>query len=284
VLSDPGTVTQTADYYWSAVGSNHFLAKPAALAFSATGDFATIHEEDQLTQGNVTPWDFMGPTLWTGNQSVFDGGHASHLDMLHNTPNGVGIASAGENAYYVFDGEHQSISLYDFHDDHGLGGADHTDGQILRYVEGQVGYVSNVGSHLVFDDRDGMLYIADSGNNRIAVLDTSTGTLGGMLPLNYDGLSPGNFNYMNGAVLTTLIEGIDVGLQVPSGLALYEERLYVGDHATGMIHAFELDGTYLTGLDLGVGADALQGFAIHDDAIWYTDQLAQTVSTVRALP
>ena len=34
----------------------------------------------------------MGPTLWDGNLNIYDGGHASHLDMLHNSPNGAGIA------------------------------------------------------------------------------------------------------------------------------------------------------------------------------------------------
>ena len=33
------------------VSGNHFLAKPSALAFNAQGNFATSHEEHELTQG-----------------------------------------------------------------------------------------------------------------------------------------------------------------------------------------------------------------------------------------
>jgi len=283
VLTDPDTPDQESDYYWSANGSNHFLAKPAALAFSLDNyDFATIHEEDELTQGiGGTPEDFMGPTLWTGKQWQFDGGHSSHLDMLHNSPNGVGIAWVEGNAYYVFDGYHDSITFYDFHDDHGLGGADHSDGEILRCVEGEVSYVEGVGSHLVYDDNDELLYIADSGNNRIAVLDTTTGEMGGVLTPNYDGLGPGNFNHIDDAELDTLIDGVDHGLELPSGLEIHDDIIYVGDNATGWIHAFMMDGTYITGLDLGLDAGALQGFAIHDDALWFTNEADHTVSVIR---
>ena len=284
VLTRPGEKDQVADYYWSAIGSNHFLAKPAALAFSEDNfDFATIHEEDELTQGpGATPADFMGPTLWTGKQFQFDGGHASHLDMLHNSPNGVGIAWVEGNAYYVFDGWNDSITFYDFNADHGLGGADHSDGEILRCVEGEVSYVAGVGSHLVFDPATRWLYVADTGNNRIAVLDTNTGTKGGPLTPNYDGLGPGQFNYMDDAVMTTLIEGADHGLELPSGLEIDGDVLYVGDNATGMIHAFALDGRFIASLDLGVDPGALQGFAIYDDAIWFTNESDHTISVVRA--
>ena len=283
VLKDAGTDEQTSDYYWSANGSNHFLAKPAALAFGESGDFATIHEEDELTQGiGGTPVDFMGPTLWTGAQFQFDGGHSSHLDMLHNSPNGVGIAWVEGNAYYVFDGWNDSITFYDFHEDHDLGGSDHSDGEILRCVEGEVSYVEGVGSHLVYDDDNKMPYIADTGNNRIAVLDTTSGTLGGVLSPNYDGLGPGKFNYIDDAELTTLIDGADHGLELPSGLEIHDDIIYVGDNATSMIHAFTLDGHYITGLDLGLDAGALQGFAIFDDAIWFTNEKDHTVSVIRA--
>lgn len=272
VLTAPGTPEQASSFH-SGPASEHFLAKPSALAFSSTGDFATIHEEDELTQGvGGTPADFMGPTLWTGALWQFEGGHASHLDMLHNSPNGVGIASAGGNAYWVFDGWHNSITFYNFREDHDLGGAYHGDGQIIRYAEGNVAYVEGVGSHLVYDDLNNLVYIADSGNNRIAVLDPNDATIGGPLDKNYDGLGPGDFNYATGAAIYTVVDGVAAGLEMPSGLEIHEGLLYVGDHATGMIHAFTLDGTWITGVDTGVGAGSLQGFDIFDGAIWFTDE------------
>ncbi|MEC9466031.1 MAG: hypothetical protein VX834_09620 [Myxococcota bacterium] len=113
--------------------NSHFLAKPSALAFGENGAFASIHEEDEITQFD-TPWDFMGPTLWTTEFALFDSGHLSHIDMLHNTPNGVGIAWEVDNVYWVYDGHHGSLTRYNFNQDHGPAGTDHSDGVVYRYV------------------------------------------------------------------------------------------------------------------------------------------------------
>ena len=78
----------------------HFMAKVSGIAFNSDGNFATSQEEDQITQPS-TPANFMGPTLWDGNLKEWEEGHLSHLDMLHNSPNGAGIAWEQGNVFWI---------------------------------------------------------------------------------------------------------------------------------------------------------------------------------------
>ena len=66
--------------------------------------------------------------------------------------------------------------------------------------------------------------------------------------------------YVNGATLTTFIDGEAVGLFVPSGLARHDDVLYVGDYATGYIWAFDaFTGETLDWLDTGIDTNTLSG-------------------------
>jgi len=261
IVEDAGRPGQTSRYTWES-GANHFLAQPSALAFGpGTFYFATSHEEDQPTQGGATPADFMGPTLWTNDATIYGGGHASHYDMLHNSPNGAGIAWESGTAYWIFDGWHDSLTRYNFQDDHGLGGADHTDGIIDRYVEGQVSYVPDVPSHMVWDHDTSELLLADTGNNRIAVFDPSSAVPGGGIGPNYDGCA---MQGMNGGSLSTLIDGAEFGLIAPSGLELHDCKLFVTDNATSIIYAFSRDGLLLDWLDTELPAGSLMGMAFDE--------------------
>jgi hypothetical protein len=260
-----------------AAGHEHFLEQPSAIAFGAPGTMATAQDTDEVTQ-SFTPADFMGPTLWSTDPLLFDGGHASHLDMLHNSPNSAGIAWERDNAYWLFDGAHGSLTRYDFREDHGPGGEDHSDGIIARYVAGQVRYEPGVSSHLVYDD--GLLYVADTGNNRIAVLDTASGTRGSALSPNYDGAEQYS---MNGASLWTLVDGAAVGLVKPSGLELRDGVLYVSDNATAKIYAFSLAGELLDWLDVPRDAGALMGMAFDGaGSLYFADAVAGLVFRVAA--
>lgn len=248
----------------TSVGAEHFLVSPSGLAMGTT-TFATCHATDAVTQP-TTPADFMGPTLWPADAALFDGGHLSHLDMLHNSPNAAGIAWDHDNAFWVFDGYHESITSYDFVMDHGPGGTDHTDGVIVRWVEGEVGYVAGVGSHMELDHATGLLYVADTGNARVAVLDTASGSAGGSIGPDYDGAA---MSARTGGVLTTLVTGAAVGLEQPSGLALHDGILYVTDRARGTIHAFDLTGTELDFLDLSDRLSTIGGIEVDAEGRLY---------------
>lgn len=245
----------------SGANARHFLANPTALAFGPDGTLATAHDEDETTQQG-TPTDFMGPTLWPSDVADFDGGHGSHLDMLHNSPNSVGIAAAGDSEYWVYDGYHGSLTLYRFHADHGMGGSDHSDGELLRYLDGELGYEEDVASHIALDAETGLLYAADTANNRIIVLDTSTGVEGKRISPNYDG---GSQNKMDDADWWVLIDGADAGLELPSGLELHDGLLWVSDFGTSRIAAFDLDGEMVDWLDTGVAEASLMGMAFAPD-------------------
>ena len=92
----------------------------------------------------------------------------THIDMLHMSPLCMGIAWDGAaNVYWTFDGGNKSIVKYDFKLDHGMGNDDHSDGEIFRYVKGQLGYEKKVPSHLFYAPESKTLYIADAANGRI---------------------------------------------------------------------------------------------------------------------
>jgi hypothetical protein len=94
----------------------------------------------------------------------------------------MGIAWEKDNVYWVFGGAYSDIMRYDVQLDHGIGQDDHSDGIKHHYATGLVKRTAGVPSHLSFDAARKKLYIADTGNSRIAVLDTLSGTVGGNHP------------------------------------------------------------------------------------------------------
>lgn len=251
----------------------HFHARPSALAFGANGNMATAHEEDAPTQAS-TPGDFMGPTMWDTQLNLFNSAHTSHLDMLHNSPNAMGIAWESGNAYWVVDGYHGSLTRYDFNQDHSPGGTDHADGVVYRYANGQLGYEEGVPAHAVYDN--GTLYAADPANNRIVSLDTQSGSLGSNISPNYDGSVQ---RMMNGTNVSTFINGGSVsGMSKPSGIELYDNKFFVSDNATSKIFAFNRQGELLDWLDLGLPAGSIMGMAFDSAGLLYVvDALGQEV-------
>lgn len=259
VVHDATTNSPSSSNYHQA-SSGHFLSHPSAFAFGAPGEMASIHETHEHTIGTAddTPDEFMGPALHSTDLSLFKAGGSCHLDMLHDSPLGMGIAWDHTRVYWVFDGYHRSITRYDFGGDHGLGGEDHADGIIKRYAEGDVKRVEGVPSHMVLDPDTGLLYIADTGHERIAVLDTATGTIGAEI---FPGFDQATRNKMNGTKLTTLIDQKTVPFERPSGIELYDGLLWVTDNATSRIYAITLEGDVIDWLDTGLPAGSLMGIA-----------------------
>lgn len=283
VYHDLGLPTQNAKKYWS-LGSAHFFAQPSGIAWGAGNSFATIHETDKLTQGpGGTPPDFMGPTLQSADLFSFDAGHGSHLDMLHNSPLGMGIAYGGTgNLYWIFDGYHNAIVKYDFKSDHGKGGADHSDGEVARFVENQVARKANVPSHMELGPDGTSLYIADTGNNRIAVLDTTSGTKGSAIFPNYDQCTQ---YQVNGATLTQLVDGSEFNMSAPSGLAIHEERIFVADNANSVIYGFSMTGELLDWMLTDVPTGGLMGIEFDEDGnLVLVDATRNQIIRIRPLP
>lgn len=288
IVTDASTEQRTSERRKDS-NANHFMAKPAAIAFGADattigkpGTFATCGESRNTYDDQATANDFMGPALWSSDLSVFakvnPHGLGSHLDMLHNTPLCMGIAHESDNAYWTFGGLKNSIDRYNFALDHHIGQDDHSDGDSRQYITGQVKYQAGVASHVYYHAANKMLYIADSGNGRVVVLDTTTGTKGAKVrpkePM-------GESVKMDNAVLTELVTADSGQVTTPSGIEVWKDHVYVSDYATGRISAFTLDGELVNYLDTGLPTGGLAGMAFGPDGkLYFVDTVGSRVLRV----
>jgi hypothetical protein len=253
----------------------HFMRRPTSIAFGDNGNFATCPEYRTGNYEDETTIDFIGPTLWSSDPAIFGvkplpTQNGTHLDMLHSTPFCMGIAHETGNAYWTFNGQIGALDRYDFHEPHPIGGDDHADGELHRYVEGELLRVPEVPSHLALDRAQGLLYIADTGHHRVLRMDITSGTPIGEVEKEYDGMPI--HQRMGGAELTVFVAP-DV-LETPSGIAFHQGIVLVTDNATGTIHVFDRDGTSLRTFTTGLPAAALGGITVGPDERVYVTNLA----------
>jgi sugar lactone lactonase YvrE len=248
-------------------GADHFLVQPSALAFGQPGFMATAQEMDRVTQ-RTTPANFMGPTLWPSDYDTFDGGHPSHLDMLHNSPNGNGIAWETENVYWVVDGAHGSLTRYDFARPHEPGGEDHSDANVRRFANGMFMFMAGVSAHIEFDQMTRRLFLTEPARNRVLTFNPEGATMGARITPNYDGARQ---NMMTGGTLEVFIDGAMAGLERPSGLALVNNIFYITDNANSKIVAFNREGMRLDWVDLSsrIPPGSMQGIALDQRGFIY---------------
>jgi len=222
----------------------HFMAMSTALTFGDNGNFATAQG---IKDANRNGGAFTGPSLWSSDSTIYakvgsnpgQGPNGSHLDMLHKSPFGMGLAHEKDNVYWVFDGHNENICRYNFAEPHPAGGEDHSDGIIKRYTEISVERDGNVPSHMVLDQESDWLYINDIGNQRILRLDITSGEKGNNLQPRYrEGLGADYHGMQN----TNWEVYIDQNLQAPSGIDVYKDRLVVTDNATNEIVIFDISG------------------------------------------
>jgi hypothetical protein len=250
IYTQIGTETQKSVHIIDPA-ANHFMEEVSSIAFGSPGRFATCQESGNTYNNQSRPNLFMGPTLWDANLNIFGKTNpdavryqgfdlGSHLDMLHESPYCMGIAWAWDEAYWVFEGLTNSIALVDFRADHGPGFDDHSDGVTLRYAPGQIKRVPGIPSHLAYDDQRGILVIADTGNQRIGLLNVKQG---GEDLVRQAVKEPGTLllDVMDGADIVSLpnTEGL---LAAPSGIALHDDLIYVSDAQSGVIVALTWEG------------------------------------------
>jgi DNA-binding beta-propeller fold protein YncE len=251
---------------YSVDGGKHYLWRPAAIAFSPGGDeFATAQDASGFGQR-------MGPTLWPGNAALFRGNaslNRIHLDMLHHSPQAIGIAAGADEVkreYWVFNGAAGSIDRYFFNEPHPPGQNDHGDGRTFRYAAGALKRGRKIPGHLALDRANGHLYIADTGNRRVARLATSSPT--GPRLLDAGSSLEGPLYEVSGSTIETVVPP-SAGLKAPCGLLLHADTLLVGDHATGRIHVFRVDGTRRRVIKTGLGQNSITGLALSPDGRLY---------------
>ena len=239
-----GSDSQWTDYRKDSY-SAHFMNTGSAIAFSNNGGFAnTLDVQD--ANGNQNGY-FSGCTLWEADTSIYarinqNGPElGSHWDMLHQSPFSIGIAAEEDNIYWLFDGFHNTIAKYNFqepHPDHEHGGEDHSDGLIYRYDEIYVNRVAGLSSHMVLDHSNDMLYICDTGNQRIIRMNINEGEIGSDLDPYGENIE--GYYSMIGADFETVI---DSGLVSPTGIDIYNTFLLVSDYSSGEILIYDLEPT-----------------------------------------
>jgi len=273
---DPAGVIKEDGNAW------HFMRRPTAIAwgdgelFASCGEALTDNYEDEDTP-------YAGPVLWSSDPKIFGvkpgpGQNGTHLDMLHETPYCMGLAHERDNAFWAFNGDAGSLDRIDFHAPHAIGGDDHSDGEVHRYVSGELSRVPQVPSHLAFDQARGLVYVADTGHGRVLSVDPSPARPGGAITV-YELLD--SSGAMEGA---RVVELVPPGtLQKPSGLCLDRDTLYVTDNETGLIHEFDPTGKTLRILDPHVAPGELGGIVIGPDRRLYVTNLADgSVARVEA--
>ena len=291
IFFDAGQASQTSTHIIDPYAL-HFMDQVSSIEFGAPGTFGTCQESRNTYNGPGQGDDFMGPTLWPSDLDIYGLSNpeaveylshlfdmhvdlGSHLDMLHQTPLCMGIAWQGENVYWAFNGRDGSIDRNNFHEDHGPGYDDHSDGTIFRYAMGEFSRVEDVPSHMKYDHNSALLYIADTGNNAIKVLDTTVGDTDENLPK----AEPGTVHMtMSGEEYWTLIDGADFGMSLPSGLTIIDDILFITDNDTSSIYAFTLDGELIDTLETPFSSGSLMGiYGASIDDLWLVNAVDNEV-------
>jgi WD40 repeat protein len=122
---------------------------------------------------------------------------------------------------------------------------------------------------MILDDESGLLYIADTGNQRILKFNTNSG--------NFDyNLTPYGENLAQYWMMENAEWDVYIseGLDKPSGIDLFEDRLVVGDYASGMIVIYDISTNppvALGSIDTG-NENNIMGIKIGpDQKIWYVN-------------
>lgn len=252
----------------------HFMNLVSAFEFSDNGNWANAPE---ITDANHSGGTFTGPSLWSSNLDIFarpSGGNGSHLDMLHQSPNAMGIAHEVNNVFWIFDGYNSELVRYNFADDHGPGQDDHSDGGVKRFSEVPIQRVEGTPSHMVLDKDTDWLYIADSANGRILRMDIESAENDGELPPQFEELRV--HLQMRDEVWEVFAEG----LTEPSGIELSNGVVYVSDASTGEIVGFDVETTEELGR-FDTPAGRIAGIKVGpDNNLWYVDRREDTVVRV----
>jgi DNA-binding beta-propeller fold protein YncE len=260
MIADLGLPTQTQQKF---IDVYHYYAEEvAAVAISRFGTFATCQDSASVLNGTREVGQYVGPTLWPADPAILAaemdvnrGG--AHVDSLSGSPLCTGIAWAGDHRFYVTDGEDGDLDLVDFGRPHGPGFGDPAGAIKYRVLQGVLAPVQGVAGHMALDGDSGWLYIADTGNARVHRVDTTTGVKGKQIFQNND---PGTQYFdLAGVDHEPFVE---TGLHEPAGLAVAAGYVFVADHATGWIHAFDMHGDLVNSLDTGRGPGALAGIAM----------------------
>jgi hypothetical protein len=283
IIKNPGQGNQTTTRYRDL--SHHFMEKVVGLSFGNNSTMATCGETRNDYHGQGSANDFMGPVMWPGNEPELKkygtpDASMAHLDMLHNTPNCMGISADTGNAFYLFNGVMNTVDWVDFKEPHsngwdGHGGEDHKDGPKRRYMGLGIKRLANVPSALHYDQATGWLYVVDSGKSRIIRFKPALATLQNTKPT-YINEQPIKIFTIN-AVEELVPKSMDVLFQ-PSGLVFHKKVAYVSDTLTSMILAFDEDWKLIEFADTDLNKGSLANITVgSDDRLYLVDRKSNSI-------
>ncbi|OSZ78145.1 hypothetical protein CAP35_07735 [Chitinophagaceae bacterium IBVUCB1] len=287
IFWNPGKTNQSHQFRRDS-HNDHFMARAVAIAMGENNEFVSAQEIKNTASASST---FMGPALWSNDTSIFARKHqnnwvtgqllGSHIDMLHQSPFGMGVAYDNARIYWYFDGHNSNICKYDFATPHGIGEDDHSDGKIHRYTDVIVTRKPNVPSHMALDKANNWLYYIDGGTNRVMRMKTNTGTIGANLTVPSTGSEPlAEYKAVTGATVEVVVS---TGITSPCGIDYRNGRIIVSDNTTGNIHVYNVTGT-MPAVSVGTlitGGPGVMGVRIDlNNKIWYVNNTTKKMMRV----
>lgn len=284
LIANPGKSNQTNNYLKDG-NSWHFMALPTAIAFADNGNWAT---SSSILDANRQGGSFTGPSLWPGDLNIYtrvgnppvSGVNGSHLDMLHQSPQSMGICHWKEHEFFVFDGFHGHLTYYDFATPHYPGGSDHDDGKVIHYPEISLAKSNDefLPGHMEIDEEKKWLYVVDTERKRVVRVDVNTGNFNANASTRrMHGEPLAQYGEMNNVTWEIFA---DEGLTNPCGLAINGDRIFVSDNGTKEIVCFDAN----SGEQLGrieVQAEDIMGIEVGPEGnLWYVDYTTSKVYKV----
>jgi hypothetical protein len=282
----------------------HYMERISSLAFEPGGFFATCQESRNTYDDLQVANDFMGPTLYgtttaggasssmvTSRAQPCDPANPAttcfltHYDMLHETPMCMGIAHDTEtltpfrHVYWVFDGLARQLVRLDFQEPHGPGSLDHSMASVRRFEDVQLTPVAGVPGHIMMDPVARVLYIADTGANRVLRVDPDSGQFVRNARHNFSIYSSMSSRFEYSIYSCTSQHVFASGIDRPSGLVVDQHYVYVGEYGTGRILVLEkASGRQVS--YVATGAQGLMGLEMSGGQLWYTDGPGNEVGKV----
>ena len=294
IVHNTGLESQTSEIRLD-VNRNHFLEEVSAISFGSyhpefDWQWGSAQESLNTYNGQGNPNYFMGPALWPSsldhfaveNQNNEGGLLGSHIDMLHESPYGVGIAHDYDNVYWYNDGYYGELVRYDFMMDHDTGGHEHSDAVVQRYSEIQLNHSYGTPGHMVLNKETGILYISDAGANRVIWVNTDDPTY-----QTEDIMS--DSSRLETLAEYSSISGIewgilDEGMNRPSGIAVEGDQLFVSLNGNSSIISYSLNSDGKSAVEVGTiitSASSIMGIEIGPEGhLYYVDNVRNEVVRV----
>ncbi len=282
IFYNAGLPSQTSQYRKD-THTSHFMRNCSSFAFGDDGKLACVSEIQSTNGGNST---FMGPALWLSDTNIYAKVFqnnwvsglplGSHIDMLHQSPNAMGIAHDTAMAYWVMDGWNGNICRYDFVMDHGPGYDNHSAGGIKRYTDILVTRVPQTPSHMILDKATGWLYFIDGGPKQIKRMDTHSGSITGNLTVPSTATETLAAGYKKVEFAT--VEILATLPSQPCGIDFYKDRLVVSDFTTGDIYLYSTGGAFTLLQTIQTGHPGMMGVKVGPDGkIWCVNKTESKV-------